>query len=47
LFGKPAAAPTAEPGAQDESTLKLPLILARGQVSLGPMRLPFVLTPLY
>jgi hypothetical protein len=47
LFGKPAAAKTEDAKAQDDNTLRLPLILAKGQVSLGPMRLPFALAPLY
>jgi hypothetical protein len=52
LFGR-AGATKIEQGtgqdskAPDEATLKLPLILAKGQVSLGPVRLPFALAPLY
>jgi len=42
LLGKPAAA---KPEGAD--TLALPLILAKGQVFLGPLRLPVALAPLY
>lgn len=47
LFGRSGEAKTPEAKAKDDSTLKLPLILAKGQVSLGPVRLPFALAPLY
>jgi hypothetical protein len=42
LLGKPAAAT-----AEGADTLALPLILAKGQVFLGPIRLPVALAPLY
>jgi hypothetical protein len=42
LFGKPAAAKS-----EGGNTLALPLVLAKGQVFLGPIRLPVVLAPLY
>ena len=42
LLGKPAAAK-----AEGGNTIALPLILAKGQVFLGPLRLPVVLAPLY
>jgi hypothetical protein len=41
LLGKPKANP------QDPNTLVLPLVLANGQVLLGPLRLPASLSPLY
>jgi hypothetical protein len=51
LFGRAGAART-EPTGQDskppdDAALKIPLILAKGQISLGPVRLPFALAPLY
>jgi len=42
LFGKPAAAK-----AEGGNTIALPLTLAKGQVFLGPIRLPLALAPLY
>ena len=42
LLGKPSAAKS-----EGGDTLALPLILAKGQVFLGPIRLPVVLAPLY
>ncbi len=41
LLGKPAAKP------EDRDTITLPLVLAKGQVFLGPLRLPASLAPLY
>jgi hypothetical protein len=41
LLGKPAAKP------QDPDSLVLPLVLAKGQVFLGPLRLPANIGPLY
>ncbi|WP_294538213.1 DUF2125 domain-containing protein [uncultured Rhodoblastus sp.] len=41
LLGKPAAQP------EDRDAIVLPLVLAKGQVFLGPLRLPASLAPLY